>query len=310
MPNNIIKNKKHNELDFVNIQIDQDVELFLDPTKLHSTYLSPIFNNSITKLHSFFLEVYRIYIEYGESEVRKVLKFSSECNLIHLGYSRNGSRGTGASEDMLFNFFKNLTKFNESERKSLLHPASIAIFVPKFAEDRTSDFLVSILKKEIIEYTLEQAKIHNLEISPKKHNFGSYWAYPQLEWLEIENFYVTTSTGKPVLLIPKCLVSQKYKFSTSDFVKIIIFPNKRNLDKYKGINGYYKNNSPKPATQKQLIDMEIRSPYLNRPDKWKTYAMDQLLKNHNWYSEYFKNMNHFSDNHILPDELLDKLTTE
>ncbi|HGC9093903.1 TPA: hypothetical protein ACG5SQ_001982, partial [Streptococcus agalactiae] len=86
------------------------------------------------------------------------------------------------------------------------------------------------------------------------------------------------------------------------------FPNKKNLEKYQGINGYDKSNRPKPATQKQLIEHEIRSPYLNCPDKWKTYAMEQLLQNHNWYNEYFLNMNNFADNHIIPDDELDSLT--
>ncbi|MCK6353020.1 hypothetical protein LZU62_03585, partial [Streptococcus agalactiae] len=99
----------------------------------------------------------------------------------------------------------------------------------------------------------------------------------------IKHFYIKAN-DRPILLITKCLVSKKYKFSTSNFVKTIIFPNKKNLEKYQGINGYDKSNRPKPATQKQLIEHEIRSPYLNCPDKWKTYAMEQLLQNHNWYN--------------------------
>lgn len=36
--------------------------------------------------------------------------------------------------------------------------------------------------------------------------------------------------------------------------------------------------------------------------------MNQLLQNHNWYNEYFQNMNNFADNHIIPDDELDRLT--
>ncbi len=103
------------------------------------------------------------------------------------------------------------------------------------------------------------------------------------------------------------MFQKKYKFSTSNFVKTIIIPNKRKLDKYIGINGYYKNQSPKSVTQKQLIKREIRFPYFDRPDKWKNYAMDQLLLQNNWYTEYFHNMNNFADNHMIPDMELDKL---
>ncbi|MDV5974056.1 UNVERIFIED_CONTAM: hypothetical protein KB574_09735 [Streptococcus canis] len=302
-----ITNKTHSQLDFVNIPIDKDVKLFLDPTKLHSKNLSPIFKEASQKLHSFFLEAYRLYTEFGENEVRDIFQFSSECNFIHLGYSKSKSRGTGVSEKMLFDFFQKLTSFNTAERNILLHPASLAIFVPKFAEDRTSDFLVSLLKKEIVEYSLEQAKINQLEIEQSEYDFDHYWDCASLSWKKIKHFYIKVNS-KPLLLIPKCLVSQKYKFSTSHFVKTIIFPNKRNLKKYQGINGYDKDNRPRPATQEQLIAHEIRSPYLNCPDKWKTYAMNQLLQNHNWYNEYFQNMNNFADNHIIPDDELDRLT--
>lgn len=306
MPDHII-NEHHSELDFVNILTDKDVELFLDPTKLHSQYLHPLFKDGSKKLHSFFLEVYRVYTEEGDEKARQMLRHSSECNYVHLGYSANKSRGTGASEKMLFDFFKTILNFEKEERERLLHPASIAIFVPKFAEDRTSDFLISILKKEIIEYTLVQAQIHRLKIQNSEEDFGYYWNDNTLEWERIKSSCTKSEFGKPILLIPKCLVSQKYKFSTSNFVKSIIFPNKRNLEKYQGINGFDKNNNPKPATQEQLIEYEIRSPYVNRPAKWKTYAMDQLMQNHNWYTEYFKNMNNFADNHIIPDDLLDKI---
>lgn len=307
MSNEKLINKNHSQLDFVNIPINKDVKLFLDPTKLHSKNLSSVFENAALKLHSFFLEAYRLYTKFGENEVRNILCFSSECNFIHLGYSKSKSRGKGVSEKMLFNFFKKISGFTPSERKNLLHPTSIAIFVPKFAEDRTSDFLVSLLKKEIVEYSLEQAKLHQLRIEYSKYDFGHYWDDISLSWKTIKHFYIKAN-DRPILLIPKCLVSKKYKFSTSHFVKTIIFPNKKNLEKYQGINGYDKSNRPKPATQKQLIEHEIRSPYLNCPDKWKTYAMEQLLQNHNWYNEYFLNMNNFADNHIIPDDELDSLT--
>ncbi|HFI0716656.1 TPA: hypothetical protein ACGO5G_001826 [Streptococcus suis] len=308
MSNGKLTEKKHNALDFVNVSSKQDYELFLDPTKLHSHHLHPIFKDGIRKLHSFLLEVYRVYVEEGENQVRKLLRYSSECNLIHLGYSSKGSKGTGASEEMLFGFFKKIIELGTKEREILLHPASIAIFVPKFAEDRTSDLLVSILKKEIVEYTLEQATIHNFDVEKTEYNFGCYWDLESLSWKKIKNFYVASEQGKPILLVPKCLVSQKYKFSTADFVKKIIFPIKRELGQYQNINGFYKNGDPKPATQIQLIDGEIRSPYKNCPNKWKTYAMDQLMNNHNWYNEYFHNMNKFADNHIIPDEVLDAIT--
>lgn len=306
MPNHII-NKQHSKLDFVNILTNSDVELFLDPTKLHSQHLHPLFRSASKKLHSFFLEVYRVFIEEGESKVRQLLHYSSECNFIHFGYSSNLSKGTGASEQLLFDFFKKIMTFEKENRERLLHPASIAIFVPKFAEDRTSDFLISILKKEIIEYTLVQAKVHDLNIENSEYDFGYYWNDDNLEWEKIKSFHIKSEFDKPILLIPKCLVSQKYKFSTGNFVKSVIFPNKRNLEKYQGINGFDKNNNPKPATQKQLIELEIRTPYAYLPDKWKTYAMNQLMENHNWYTEYFKNMNNFADNHVIPDDLLDEI---
>lgn len=308
MPNGKLTTKKHIELDFVNISCNRDYKLFLDPTKLYSQHLHPIFKEGAQKLHSFLLEVYRVYTEEGESEVRKLLRYSSECNFIHLGYSSKGSKGTGASEEMLFDFFKKIIEFGIKEREILLHPASIAIFVPKFAEDRTSDLLVSILKKEIVEYTLEQATIHNFDIEETEYNFGYYWDFESLSWKRIKNYYVASEQGKPMLLVPKCLVSEKYKFSTANFVITIIFPIKREMEQYQNINGYYKNGNPKPATQEQLIDGEIRSPYKNIPNKWKAYAMDQLMKNHNLYNEYFHNMNEFADNHIIPDEVLNRIT--
>lgn len=308
MKNGKLINKKHRELDFVNVPTNRDVELFLDPTKVNSKFLHPVFKDAAKKVHFFFIEVYRVYIEEGRSAVRRLLRYSSECNFIHFGYSKNNSRGTGASEQMLFDFFEKIIDFGIKERENLLHPASIAIFVPKFAEDRTSDLLVSILKKEIIDYSLAQADGHHLKIEKSDFDFGYYWDIETISWKKIRSHYVSDKKGRPLLWVPKCIVSIKYNFSTANFVKNIIFPVKRTLDKYQKINGYFKNGKPKPATQKQLIEREIQIPYINLQDKWKTYALAELIANQDLFNEYYYNMNSFSDNHIIPDEVLDEIT--
>lgn len=80
MSNEKLINKNHSQLDFVNIPINKDVKLFLDPTKLHSKNLSSVFENAALKLHSFFLEAYRLYTEFGK--MKFVIYFAFHQNVI------------------------------------------------------------------------------------------------------------------------------------------------------------------------------------------------------------------------------------
>ncbi|HFR3691344.1 TPA: hypothetical protein ACHVE4_000470 [Streptococcus suis] len=294
----------HKDIDFLNIDTTRDTKLFLDPTKLFSTKLDRIFQNASLKVESFFQEALRLYESKQLDDLEELFNHSQECNQTHLGHSKGASRGTGASKKMLMKFFEQVINSDDESKKRLLSLTAMTIFSPRFAEDRSSDLLTNILKKEIIEYTLKQAKIHNIQIIEDNKSFGYYWSDKELKWKKISSFYILGRDNKPLLLLPKQIISKKYYFSVEKFVKAIIFPKYR--EKFAGQLGKYKNGNNKPISDKYLIQKLISEPY--ESNKWKEFANDELAKTPrlfiNFYDREINNLE-FSVRQLSDDELDD-----
>ncbi|WP_449452738.1 hypothetical protein [Streptococcus suis] len=294
----------HKDIDFLNIDTTRDTKLFLDPTKLFSTKLDKIFQNASLKVESFFQEALRLYKSKQLDDLEELFNHSQECNQTHLGHSKGASRGTGASKKMLMKFFEQVVNSDSDSQKRLMSLTAMTILSPRFAEDRSSDLLTNILKKEIIEYTLKQAKIHNIQIIEDNKSFGYYWDDEELKWMKISSFYILGKDKKPLLLLPKQIISKKYYFSVEKFVKIIILPIYR--EKFAGQLGIYKNGNNKPISDKYLIQKLIREAY--ESNKWKEFANDELAKNPrliiNYYDREINNLE-FSVRQLSDDELDD-----
>lgn len=303
---NKIINLKHHEIDFLNLDTTTDTKLFIDPTKLYSNNLHPIFGKAYQKVAHFFRTAFKLYQQNNQAKLKELFSHSQECNYIHLGLSKGKSLGKGASQEMLLKFFELVSKADDNSRKNLLTPTALSILSPKFAEDRTSDLLVSLLKKEIVEYTLEQARIHGIPISTKNYNFGEYWNSDSESWENLESPYILGADNQPLLLLPKVLITKRYHFQVIKFIRTIIFvPYK---EKLAGTFGYHKNGKAKPVPNRYLEQELIKNRYLDSKSKYKQFAQDELSKNPRQFDSFYTNITQFTNSSILSDDELDELT--
>ena len=250
-------------LDFVDVDTSKDVKLFVDPLLLPDRF-SYIAND-------FVKTVYQIYNLGDKSGALKLFSHSKECDAVHFGYSSNKSKGTGVSMQMLDQFFGYIYKSVDTIKDKLLSPLAMPIFVKKFSEDRMSDLLVSLLKKELILFSLEQAKLHGLKISKEVACFD-YWDVDKHEWASFESQYIS-----------------------------VIFQHLQSLEEYQRTNGT-------PKTKKELRESEIVANY--QKDKDKSYILDKTLASPEYYEAYYDDSIRFSDNKSLTDEELIECLTK
>ena len=147
------------------------------------------------------------------------------------------------------------------------------IFVKSFSEDRLSDLLVSLLKKELILYSLEQARLHGLKISNEVQRFD-YWDSESHEWATFESQYVLAPNENGVeellILVPKSVVSKRFLVNPSRYISVI-FQHLQLMEKYQRTNGT-------PKSQKELRESEIVANY--QKDKDKSYILGSVIINH------------------------------
>lgn len=286
--------KSQEEIDFVDINMNGDSRLFVNPTLLKYSKYDPFAGHGTFKVESFFKKIFELYSGGGRVNALELFTSSGETNANHLGYSRGKSRGNGASKRALAKLFDTILETGALAEEIMTKPMSLLVFAHDFGEDRMSDLVTSILKEEFVAYTLEQAHKLGIPIEQDEINYGNYWNEENFSWETLKAKWIKGTDGKPLILTPKQVVSEQYGFSVTDYVTQVVWTwrkdyhvtNKTSLARPK----YDKEGklSYKAPTNVMLRDEEINNQYLDEDGKWKLYAIDMTIQNPNLYKQYFE----------------------
>lgn len=304
---------KQEEVDFLDVNLESDALLFLNPTLLGELMDTALSNKVINNVYSFFETVLDLYATNKKKYAIKLFNQSGETNSVHLGYSRV-NKGKGTSERALTKLFDTVLASKVLENKVLSNPISLVLFVSNFAEDRMSDLIISILKKELVEYTLEQAILYNIPIENDEINYGKYWDASTKSWQTLKNRYIKDKKGKPIILVPKQIVSKKFGFSANSYLNKVIFiwrqaKHREAISNLCEVKRDKNGNiiKVKPPSYETLRKAEIDKVYGKKRGKTKKYIMDQTLANPGLLDQFFEQHTENSINrngNILSDQEL------
>lgn len=282
------------DIDFVDVNLESDALLFLNPTlfgELVDTDLSKKVNQQV---YSFFETVLNFYSINNKKEALKLFNQSGETNAVHLGYSKT-NKGKGASEKALTKLFDTVFASKVLENRVLSNPISLVLFVENFAEDRMSDLVISILKKELVEYTLAQAILHNLPIEIDEINYGKYWDASTRSWKILKNRYIKDQKGKPIIFMPKQIVSKKFGFSAKNYLSKVIFEwrQSKHSEELSNLCEIKKDSNGKiikvkPPSHSTLKKIEIDKIYGVKRGKTKKYILDKTIDNPGLLNQFFE----------------------
>lgn len=281
------------DLDFLDVDTNVDVMLFVDPLLLPDNFKKVV--------DDFIKRSYEIYCEGNKKDSFNLFSHSKECNATHLGYSSNKSKGKGVSMKMLDQFFSYVKSSVSAVQEKALTSVAMPLFIKRFSEDRMSDLIVSLLKKELIVFSLEQARLHGLQISSDIKTF-EYWDHISHEWAKFESHYVLdpeeNNKDRLLILVPKTIVSKRYIISPARYVSNI-FSRLQLLPMYQDSNG-------KPYSKKILREIKINKQY--NEDKQKNYILDSTTSSPEYFIDYMEHSEKYRDNKsLLDDELVSLL---
>lgn len=275
-------------MDFLDVNTEKDAPLFIDPLLLPADY-EIIVVDFITTAYDLY------YMKEQKEYALELFTHSKECDAIHLGYSSKNSKGKGVSKEMLDQYFGYVSKAIDSLKRRLLTPVAMPIFVKRFSKDRMSDLLTSLLKKKLLEYSLEQAKIYGLVVSKEEADFD-YWDTDNHKWATFKSKYLVDETGEQLILVPKTIVSKNFVVTPARYISAI-FERLQAMPEYMGING-------KAFTKRELRKREISDKYVT--DKNKGYILDKTKEKPDWFERYYDHSVKFNDNKSLSDDALIK----
>lgn len=206
------------ELPFVDIDVNEDTALFIDP--LFIEFISsrkdmPINSLSLEatqQIDAFFEEVARIHQSKSKNKMTKFLKLFShfkEPQQLKLGLSQIGNSGKGTTAQELARFFMKDDVKKLTNRKNLSLKYSYPL-IKNFADDKLSDLVSNIIMNVIIKYN-QQLLIDFPELQRYQSNEEHIYYYfsSKLKGWKSISFHPFNYDGVSFLLVPSEYATKK-----------------------------------------------------------------------------------------------------
>lgn len=246
--------KSQYELDFVDIDPSIDTPLFLDPYFISKCDF-PFACEAHTTLKSYFDFLLALLRSGKIREAEEVFSHLGESNDVCMGMSRGRPQGRGMGPKDTKEIFKELLKSHAIKSGVMEDIEDFRIFVPNVDKDKVSDMTANIIKRHLIEYTIDQCNLHKIPLFDNVPS-GMYWDSKSLNW---NNKYTRrlVINDRPILLVPKRIVSYTDKYTSYEYRQhfVLNYLQNENLKLQTPLVKQYKNGE-RYVTKKSIQDYE------------------------------------------------------
>lgn len=201
------------ELDFVDIDTARDTRLFLDPYLLATSQdpWSVDASGTIRSFFHFFLEML-----YGgqADQARALFDHLHEPNETCLGLSSKRPQGRGVGEDDAERIFESLAESHAARTGLLQDLEDCRVFVRGIGKDKASDMTTNIIRRHLIEYTIQQCGLWDIPL--REGPSGFCWNGDNRTWEAgfTSNLYIG---NRRILLVPKSVVSYCKEYAPEQY---------------------------------------------------------------------------------------------
>lgn len=217
-------NKKQENLDFIDIIVNDDNLLFIDPR------LIDISSNMYAKemkinIEFFWGEVLKNIRNKDIKTLYKTLSGLSEPNETRLGFAISKKKGNSISKKIKPKLIEAIQRNKAVQTGILSDFADAELFIEDIGPDRISDITTKIIKSELVKFTQEQC--NSLKIPMEKVRQKDFFNRTTLKW-EHKDVELPTYAGKPIIFVPKDMVRLKgasnsnlacfYRFAIRNFI--------------------------------------------------------------------------------------------
>ena len=190
------------ELDFVNIELNGDTPLYVDPFALSirkddwsmrcTRHIVSFFQSALSAIHN-----------EDEQLAHSILSNLSEPNETRLGKSEGQPRGRGVSGKQRLDLYEALADSEAAKTGVLSEIAECDLFIEGIGPDKISDITTNIIRGLLIEYTQSQCLLHG--IATVEVPAGSVWDIELDSWTSLYA-QLPVWNGTKILLVPKATV--------------------------------------------------------------------------------------------------------
>lgn len=208
-------------LDFVDIPIDTDLPVFVDPSAIKA--LDTPWGNRLSSLLQSFFETVIQHIKSGQhSKAKELLSSLRESNHFHLGYSQNKAQGRAFGPASADTVWGALTKSKAAITGLLKDLEDTVLLIPGIGTDMISDAVCNILREPLIEYTQQMCEYYGIPLIPNVQS-GPLWNATTREWTHKQTSLPITKEGI-IILVPKIIVRMGLTYEADQYYRHFLLP--------------------------------------------------------------------------------------
>lgn len=205
---------KQSELDFIDIDVEKDTPLFIEPALLSKS--RDEWSRDVHDTVKSFFQKFVDYVRQGHlGKARALFNHLHEPNETCLGLSKGKPRGAAIGSinaDMLFDSIVRSKAVKSGVVTSL---QDFRLFIRNIDKDKISDMITNIIRYQLITYTQEQCKLWNISLRENTAT-GFFWDLETEQWQQAFDEMLVVN-DKKILLVPKSAVSFSKNYTPRKF---------------------------------------------------------------------------------------------
>lgn len=202
------------ELDFVDIYINDDIPLYIDPYvfKVRNDIWSVECNNLIV---DYFSTVINAIKGKNVAYAKRLLEQLSEPRETHLGLGKGSISGKGVSGKQANDLYDRISKSKAVKSGKLSDISDCELMIPGISFDKVSDISTNIIREKLIEYTQAQCRLYGIPM--REVPSGRIWSPIEKRWQNGYYVELPVIKGQKIILVPKHCVTFKMALSSKEF---------------------------------------------------------------------------------------------
>jgi hypothetical protein len=208
------------DLDFVDVPIDTDVPLYVDPYsfKVNDDIWFIECNNLVV---DFFQQVVDAISAGNIHRARELMYPLREPNGTHLGMSQGNPRGRGVGPVQANALIQRLSE-SRAVRTGRLHDlADCELMIRNISNDKISDITTNVVLMKLIQFT--HAQCHKWNLPTAEFPIGPYWCPEQSFW-RTGHERLPAYNDRPIILVPKLVIRRALCVDHHEYHRDFLIP--------------------------------------------------------------------------------------
>jgi hypothetical protein len=210
--------KSQAELDFVDVSLNRDNRLFVDPFAL-SQKVDRWSQDAHYTVVTFFQSVVDRIRQGDEARVRELLSRLREPNETRLGYSRRGSQGAGIGDEQAQDLFEALRDSSAVQTGFINSLEESELMIEGISHDKISDLTTNIIRGELSVYTRDQCTLH--DVATRSVAMPPCFNTDTMDW-EVRYLELPVYRERPILLVPKSIVRRTSAYQHQGYYQNVV----------------------------------------------------------------------------------------